>query len=82
IKGDHALNMLYNCPSLQTINLSKEFFKGNMEDSNTEGMETTWVQLSNLSNKKSWKEMLKNWKLHDEGWWTCTSSDAAFNLLG
>ncbi|MCF0258903.1 MAG: BspA family leucine-rich repeat surface protein [Erysipelotrichaceae bacterium] len=61
--------MFCGCFSLNTVNLSKDFFKGDMSGSCPLTQEDTWKQIKNLHNVKCWSEMIQTWKDEDAGWW-------------
>ena len=70
ITGSQSCKMLSGCQSLQQINLSNDFFKGDMSDCGPYTQQTSWVQLNNPRNVKSWLEMAQTMSNDGAGWWS------------
>ncbi|MCF0260641.1 MAG: BspA family leucine-rich repeat surface protein [Erysipelotrichaceae bacterium] len=62
--------MLGETENLQRMNLSKDFFKGNIFNFTFAYNENqNWMQESNPENQKTWADMVSTWSDEDAGWW-------------
>ena len=76
-----SCEMFCKCPSLQEINLSKDFFKGDMSLSYRPTPKRIWVNANNQSSIKSWEEMNQTWNDGDAGWWIIIHNTALLESI-
>ncbi|MCF0260557.1 MAG: BspA family leucine-rich repeat surface protein, partial [Erysipelotrichaceae bacterium] len=79
---DRIVMMLEGCSSLQKLNLSKDFFNGNMLECYPYQWSTLWVHPTNACIEKSWREMERDWSDEDAGWWSLSWKTLEFDTGG
>ncbi|MCF0259788.1 MAG: BspA family leucine-rich repeat surface protein [Erysipelotrichaceae bacterium] len=69
-----SYKMFSECSALQIINISKDYFKGNMALGFPDTGTMKWRQAENHGNRKTWTEMSQTWNDSDQGWWELSLS--------